>query len=92
MQVAIIGLGRMGANMARRLLRGSHDVVVYNRTPSKTDELVKEGAKGAYSLKEAVAKLEAPKTVWLMLPAGEIVDSHIGELKKLLSAGDIIIE
>lgn len=92
MQVAIVGLGRMGANMARRLLKGSHDVVVYNRSRDKSDELAKEGAVAAYSLKEAVSKIEPPRVVWLMLPAGDITEDHIGELKGLLDRGDIIVE
>ncbi len=72
MQVAIVGLGRMGANMARRLVKGSHEVVVYNRSRDKSDELAREGAVAAYSLEEAVRKLEPPRVVWLMLPAGDI--------------------
>lgn len=92
MQVAIVGLGRMGANMARRLLKGSHDVVVYNRSRDKSDELAKEGAVAAYSLEEVISKLDAPRVVWLMLPAGDITESHISELKTLLDRGDIIVE
>ena len=63
MQIAIVGLGRMGANMARRLIGGGHDVIAYNRSRAKTDELVKEGATGAYSLEEVVEKLESPRVV-----------------------------
>ena len=70
MQIAMIGLGRMGMNMAKRLLRGGHRVVAYNRTPDKTDQLVKEGAVGAYTLDELVLKLSPPRAVWVMLPAG----------------------
>lgn len=92
MQVAIVGLGRMGANMARRLLKGSHDVVVYNRSRGKSDELAKEGAVAAYSLKEVISKLENPRVVWLMLPAGDITENHIGALKEILDRGDIIVE
>lgn len=92
MKLAIIGLGRMGMNMAKRLLRGGHQVVAYNRTPQKTDELVKGGAEGAYSLQEVVDKLEPPRIVWLMLPAGTTVDEHISKLSEILSAGDIIID
>ncbi|MBE9504537.1 MAG: decarboxylating 6-phosphogluconate dehydrogenase [Proteobacteria bacterium] len=92
MQIAIVGLGRMGANMARRLLGGEHDVIVYNRSRSKTDELVKEGATGAYSLEEVVEKLESPRVVWLMLPSGSIVDEHIEKFSDLLAKGDIVIE
>jgi 6-phosphogluconate dehydrogenase len=92
MKLAMIGLGRMGMNMARRLMQDGHEVVAYNRTPDKVDQLVSEGAQGAYSLEEAVAKLTAPRILWLMLPAGSVVDEHIGRLTKLLSAGDVIVE
>ena len=92
MKVAIIGLGRMGMNMAKRLLKGGHQVVAFNRTADKTDELVKEGAIGAYSLEEVIENLTPPRIVWLMLPAGQIIDEHIDSLQSLLSPGDIIIE
>jgi 6-phosphogluconate dehydrogenase len=92
MQLAMVGLGRMGMNMARRLLRGGHEVVAYNRSRQKTDALVKEGAIGAYSLKEAVEKLTPPRVIWIMLPAGSTVDEHIHEFKELLSSGDIIVD
>ena len=93
MKIAMIGLGRMGMNMAKRLLRGGHELVAYNRTPEKTDTLVREeGAQGAYSLAEVVDKLEKPRVLWLMLPAGGIVDDHIRTLKGLLDSGDIIID
>ncbi|MDF1527239.1 MAG: decarboxylating 6-phosphogluconate dehydrogenase [bacterium] len=92
MQIAMLGLGRMGMNMARRLLGGGHDVIGFNRTRDKTDELVKEGGTGAYSLEEVVSKLEAPRTVWIMLPAGKPVDDTISQLKGLLDPGDTIIE
>ncbi|MBW2590489.1 MAG: decarboxylating 6-phosphogluconate dehydrogenase [Deltaproteobacteria bacterium] len=93
MKLAMIGLGRMGMNMAKRLLRGGHEVVAYNRSPDKTDAMVKaEGAIGAYSLAEVVEKLSQPRIVWIMLPAGQAVDDHIHQLKDLLSTGDIIID
>ena len=92
MQVAMIGLGRMGMNMARRLIGGGHEVIAYNKTPEKVDSMVNEGAVGAYSLEEAVDKLKSPKVVWLMLPIGKPVESTIDKLKTLLSADDIIIE
>lgn len=92
MQVAIVGLGRMGMNMARRLLQGNHEVVVYNRTQSKVDEMVKEGAKGADSLTGLVKKLVPLRVVWLMLPTGEPTETHIDELSQILSAGDILID
>ncbi|MDH3973605.1 MAG: decarboxylating 6-phosphogluconate dehydrogenase [Deltaproteobacteria bacterium] len=92
MQLAIVGLGRMGANMARRLLKGGHEVMVYNRSPEKTDELVSEGAGGCYSLEEVAHRLKPPRIIWLMLPAGEIVDNHIKEFTKYIDKGDIIVE
>lgn len=92
MQIAMVGLGRMGMNMSRRLLQGGHDVVAYNRTPKKTDALVKEGAIGAYSLSDVVEKLSAPRIVWIMLPAGTAVDDHLLKLQGLLSKGDIVID
>jgi len=92
MQIGMIGLGRMGMNMARRLLRGGHQVVAYNRTADKTDQLVQEGALGAYTLSEVVEKLSAPRVLWLMLPAGNVVDEHIEQLSERLSAEDIVVE
>ncbi len=92
MRLAMIGLGRMGMNMAKRLLRGNHQVVAYNRSPEKTEELVTDGAMGAYSLKEVVENLRPPRIVWIMLPAGRAVDDHIQEFKDLLSPGDIVID
>ncbi len=95
MEVAFIGLGRMGANMVRRLVRGGHRVVAYNRTAEKTKELVAEekGVIGAYSLQEIVENLkESPRIVWIMVPAGQPVDDQIAALEPLLSKGDIIID
>ncbi len=92
MQIGMAGLGRMGMNMAIRLVRGGHDVVAFNRSPEKVDEIVKEGATGAYSLEELVKKLSPPRFVWLMLPAGRTVDDHIESLKGLLQKGDTIID
>jgi len=92
MQIAMMGLGRMGMNMAKRLLQGGHSVIAYNRTPNKTDQLVKEGAIGAYSLSEVVEKLSPPRVTWVMLPAGPTVDDHIVQLKEILSPGDIVID
>jgi 6-phosphogluconate dehydrogenase len=92
MKTGMIGLGRMGMNMARRLLKGNQEVVVYNRTPDKTDQIVKEGAVGAYSLSELIENLSAPKVVWLMLPAGQVIDDHINQLKGILSSDDIVID
>jgi len=92
MKLAIIGLGRMGMNMAIRLLKGGHEVVAYNRSSGKTDQLVKDGAIGAYSLSDVAEKLSQPRIVWIMLPAGQAVDDHIQELEDFLSPGDIVID
>jgi 6-phosphogluconate dehydrogenase len=92
MQIGIAGLGRMGMNMALRLLRGRHKVVAYNRTPDKVKEIVQKGAKGAYSLEELVAALKPPRHVWVMLPAGMPVEDTITKLKSLLQRGDTIID
>lgn len=92
MKIGIIGLGRMGMNMARRLLKGGHKVVAYNRTPDRVKEIVKAGARGAYSIEELVKKLIPPRIIWLMIPAGRPVDEHINLLKGLLSRGDIIVD
>ena len=92
MRLAIVGLGRMGMNMARRLLQGGHEVVAFNRSPDKTDRLGEEGAIGAYSLPQVVEKLSSPRVVWMMLPAGEIIDEHLDQLQELLGPGDIVID
>ncbi len=92
MKLAMIGLGRMGMNMAKRLLQGGHEVVAYNRSSGKTDQLVKDGAIGAYSLSDVAEKLSRPRIVWIMLPAGPAVDDHIQELEDCLSPGDIVID
>lgn len=92
MKLAMIGLGRMGMNMAKRLLKGGHEVVAYNRSSEKTDQLVKDGAIGTYSLSEVADKLSQPRIVWIMLPAGQAVDDHIQEIENFLSPGDIVID
>ncbi len=91
MQLGMIGLGRMGANMVRRLLRGGHECVVHDRSPDAVQALVAEKAVGAISLAELVSTLKAPRAVWLMVPAA-VVDSAIGELAPLLAPGDAIID
>ena len=92
MQIGMIGLGRMGMNMAKRLLKGGHQVVAYNRSPDRTKEAVAQGAKGAYSLAELEPILKPPRVLWLMLPAGQPTDQHIDQLRLLLNKGDIIVE
>jgi 6-phosphogluconate dehydrogenase len=92
MEIAMIGLGRMGANMAQRLMRGGHRVVGYDPADAARTSLEKSGAETAASLEQMVAKLKAPRTVWLMVPAGEITDSTLANLMPLLAAGDTIID
>jgi 6-phosphogluconate dehydrogenase len=91
MQIAMIGLGRMGANMVRRLLRAGHSCVVYDVRPDSVAALVQEGAQGASSLKQMVTQLAAPRIVWLMLPAA-VAGSTVDEVSKLLEPGDIIVD
>jgi len=91
MQIGMVGLGRMGANMVLRLLRGGHQCVVFDHAPQAVNNLVKENATGAESLADLVKKLAAPRTVWLMIPAG-FVDKTIADLTPLLEPGDILID
>ena len=91
MQIGMIGLGRMGANMVRRLMRGGHECVVFNRSPEPVRQLESEGAIGTESLDEFVDRLSPPRAVWLMLPAG-VVDDTISSLTPLLDDGDILID
>jgi len=91
MQLGMIGLGRMGANMVRRLMRGGHQCVVYNRSPEPVQALVKEGAIGAASIQEFVQKLATPRAVCLMIPAA-VVDAMIDDLAPRLGAGDVLID
>ncbi len=92
MELAIVGLGKMGMNMATRLVRGGHRVVGYARTAATVQEAVDLGAEGAHSLQEVVSKLSAPRVVWVMVPAGKATDDTIEQLSSLLSKGDIIID
>jgi 6-phosphogluconate dehydrogenase len=91
MQLGMIGLGRMGANMVRRLLKGGHRCVVFDRSPDAINDLVKEKAVGASSLQEFAKNLEKPRAVWLMVPAA-VVDKTIADLVPYLEAGDILID
>ena len=91
MQLGMIGLGRMGANMARRLLQGGHECVVFNRSPKAVEELVKEKAVPTSSPKDLASKLKKPRAVWLMVPAA-LVDDIIAALLPSLEAGDILID
>jgi len=91
MQLGMIGLGRMGANMVRRLMKKGHECVVFNRSPKAVTELVKENAIGAVSLSDLVSKLEKPRTVWLMVPAAA-VDTTIAELLTYLEVDDVLID
>jgi 6-phosphogluconate dehydrogenase len=92
MQIGMIGLGRMGANMARRLMKGGHQCVVYDRNAESVAALAKEGAAGASSLEDVVKKLKAPRGVWIMLPSGAPTEETVLALSKLLTAGDAIID
>lgn len=91
MRIGMVGLGRMGANMVRRLLKGGHECVVYDRSAEAVKASVAQGARGASSLAELVAGLSAPRAVWIMVPAA-IVDSVIAELRPVLKSGDILID
>ncbi|PJA25897.1 MAG: 6-phosphogluconate dehydrogenase (decarboxylating) [Alphaproteobacteria bacterium CG_4_10_14_0_2_um_filter_63_37] len=92
MDIAIVGLGRMGGNMAERLLRGGHRVVVHNRTPEKIAEYAAKGGIPAAHLNDIPALLPSPRIVWLMIPAGAAVDAAIDELLPLLAPGDLLID
>jgi 6-phosphogluconate dehydrogenase len=92
MRIGFIGLGRMGANMVRRLLRDGHEIVAYNRTPEKTREIATEGAEAAFSIEELVAKLEKPRVAWVMVPAGDATEAQIAELLEHLEPGDTIVD
>ncbi len=92
MEVAMVGLGRMGGNMARRLLRDGHRVVVWNRTYAKAEELGAEGAEPVKQLTDVVKELSAPRAIWIMLPYGDATQAAIDELTPLLDEGDILID
>lgn len=92
MEVGMIGLGRMGLNMAIRLVRGGHKVIGQNRSKDPVDHLVKEGGTASTSIEDLVKQLKSPRVVWIMLPAGALIDETIDKLIPMLSPGDLIIE
>jgi 6-phosphogluconate dehydrogenase len=92
MQLGMVGLGRMGANIVRRLMRDGHNCVGYDVSQDAVKELAADGAVGASSVEDFVSKLEKPRTAWVMVPAGEITDSTIGELAAAMEPGDTIID
>ena len=92
MQLGMVGLGRMGANMTTRLERGGHQVVAYDRDPAAVQRSVGDGATGASSLADLAAKLQPPRAVWIMVPSGQPTDSTITELLTILQPGDTIID
>jgi 6-phosphogluconate dehydrogenase len=91
-QLALIGLGRMGANISRRLMRGGHHVVAFDRDQENVQKLAGEGAIGAASLEDVVAKLDAPRIIWLMLPAGGATEDTVAALRTMTAPGDVIID
>ena len=91
MQIGMIGLGRMGSNMVRRLIQGGHHCVVFNRSPKSVEELTREKATGASSLADLVEKLEKPRAIWMMIP-GAFVEQLIADLLPHLDPGDVLID
>src|SRR5215213_9885434 len=92
MQIGIVGLGRMGANIARRLMRHGHDCVVFDADLQASLTLGKEGATSAAALQDLVRRLKPPRVVWLMLPAGDVTANAVEELSKLLATDDTVID
>jgi len=92
MELGIVGLGRMGANMARRLMADGHRIVAYDVNPDAVSELAGEGAEGVSSLKDLAAALTHPRSVWVMVPAGEITEQTIDDVAAVLKAGDAIVD
>ena len=92
MELAIVGLGRMGGNMARRLHNAGHRVIAYNRSRDKTDEIIGEGLEGGFAPAEVVAMLTPPRIVWLMVPAGDATENTLNEFCGLLAPGDTIVD
>ena len=92
MQLGMVGLGKMGANMTTRLVRGGHEVVAFDRSPDVVKASVGQGARGAASLEDLVKQLDAPRAVWVMVPAGDPTEATVRALANLLSSGDTIID
>src|SRR5512144_960534 len=92
MELAMVGLGKMGLNMARRLILGGHHVVGYDPAEAAVKEAMTGGTEGTHSLEEAVSQLKAPRIVWTMVPAGKITDETIEQLSTLLRQGDVVID
>jgi 6-phosphogluconate dehydrogenase len=92
MELGMVGLGRMGANMARRLMRDGHRIVAFDVSPDAVAALAKDGAEGVSSLADLASKLAAPRSVWVMVPAGEITEQTIGDLAAVLTPGDAIVD
>ena len=91
-EIGMVGLGRMGANMARRLMADGHRVVAFDVNPDAVEALAKEGAEGASSLEDLASKLKAPRAVWIMVPAGEITEETVESVARVLDEGDAIID
>jgi 6-phosphogluconate dehydrogenase len=92
MQLGMIGLGRMGGNIVRRLMKQGHTAVVYDKDPKAVAAIGAEGAEGASALDDFVKKLEKPRTAWVMLPAGKVTEATIEALSKLMDKDDVIID
>lgn len=92
MEIAMIGLGKMGGNMVSRLLRGGHRVIVHNRSPEPVNVAVAEGAIAATSFEDAVAMMTPPRAVWIMLPAGEVTEEAVRRFSNLMDVGDVLID
>ncbi len=92
MQIGFVGLGRMGGNMVHRLALGGHDVVAFNRSPGPVQLAVSHGARGAASLEDLVEQVRAPRTIWLMLPAGDVTDQYIERLMDICQPGDLFVD
>src|SRR5438067_12512604 len=92
MRIGMVGLGRMGGNMTIRLQRSGHQVVAFDPSPDARTRVVESGAEEATSLEELVGKLEPPRVVWIMVPAGPITDSTLAALQAAMSAGDVIVD